>query len=366
MMSARTILLNPGPVTLSDRVRAALGRDDCCHREPEFAALTQSINKRLLEIYEGASPDYAAVTLAGSGTSAVEAMLRSFTRDDGMALLVANGVYGERMAAILDAAGRPHAQVGGSWLDPMDLDTVARLLREKPAIDTVIAVHHETTTGRLNDIDALGKLCREHDCGLLLDAVSSFGAEQIRFRDWNLRALAATANKCLHGVTGMALVIAETTALESAACPSDSVYFDLGNYYRQQNGSGYSPFTPAVHSAYALDAALDEMAQAGGWRARRRRYLELAERIAATLRDCGIQPLIDAEESAASMRAYRLPPSPAYQELHDNLKDDGFVIYAGQGALADSIFRIANMGDIRDEDAERLCDALKFWLGGRA
>ena len=35
----RTILLNPGPVTLSERVRNAMLGPDLCNREPEFADL---------------------------------------------------------------------------------------------------------------------------------------------------------------------------------------------------------------------------------------------------------------------------------------------------------------------------------------
>ena len=37
------ILLNPGPVTLSNRVRNALSGPDLCHREEEFGLLQQSI-----------------------------------------------------------------------------------------------------------------------------------------------------------------------------------------------------------------------------------------------------------------------------------------------------------------------------------
>ncbi len=99
----RHILLNPGPVTLTKRVRAALTEGDWCHREPEFAALTQDINRRLVGIYPNLVENYAAVTMTGSGTSAVEAMLASFAPDTGGTLVLANGVYGERMAKMLTA-----------------------------------------------------------------------------------------------------------------------------------------------------------------------------------------------------------------------------------------------------------------------
>ncbi len=53
--SGSEILLNPGPVNLSQRVREALSGKDVCHRELEFAELVQHINKRLGEVYSGLS-----------------------------------------------------------------------------------------------------------------------------------------------------------------------------------------------------------------------------------------------------------------------------------------------------------------------
>ena len=85
--------------------------------------------------------------------------------------------------------------------------------------------------------------------GLLVDAVSSFGAEAIEFADESLFAVAATANKCLHGVPGAAVVIARRERLESAV--SRTYYLDLGRLMRLQEARN-TPFTPAVHAYYAL------------------------------------------------------------------------------------------------------------------
>ena len=80
-MSSRSVLLNPGPVTLTERVRQAMLRDDWCHRESEFAELTQSIDARLASVYPSAESEFEAVMLTGSGTAALEAMLGGFAPD---------------------------------------------------------------------------------------------------------------------------------------------------------------------------------------------------------------------------------------------------------------------------------------------
>src|SRR3954468_23995387 len=92
------LLLNPGPVTLSLRVREALLRPDLCHREPEYSALQQSVRQRLSRVYREAENGYETVLITGSGTAAVEAMVGSLVPCDGNVLVLSNGIYGERIA----------------------------------------------------------------------------------------------------------------------------------------------------------------------------------------------------------------------------------------------------------------------------
>ncbi len=89
------ILLNPGPVTLSQRVREAMLNADLCHREPEFASLQSAIRRKLIDVYNLEETTWAAGLLTGSGTAAVEAMISTLVPGDGKLLSIENGVYGE-------------------------------------------------------------------------------------------------------------------------------------------------------------------------------------------------------------------------------------------------------------------------------
>ena len=242
----------------------------------------------------------------------------------------------------------------------MDLEALERRL-EKGGVTHVAAVHNETTTGRLNDIDTLLRLCERHGAGVLLDAVSSFGAEAIDFRQRSLLAVAATANKCLHGVPGIAFVLAERSLFRDGRSHANTLYLDLYRYEREQR-SGFSPFTPAVHACFALHEALLELEEAGGWQARRRRYRHLSTTIRDRLAAMGIQRLLDEEDYSSMISSFLLPEGYSYPRLHDRLREAGFVIYAGQGDLSRTIFRIANMGDIHDEDVDRLLAAFERLL----
>jgi 2-aminoethylphosphonate-pyruvate transaminase len=346
------LLLNPGPVTLTERVRRSLLRPDLCHRESEFFDLQDEVRARLLEIHALDPAQWTPVLLTGSGTAAVEAMVAALVPQGGRVLVIENGVYGERIRQMCAQYRIDYGHIAGDWMQAPDLDAVAARL-DAPGdsrVTHVAVVHHETTTGRLNDLKNLGELCRARGVSLLVDGVSSFGAEVIDFTDDSVAAVAATANKCLHGVPGVSFVMVRRAALALAV--SRAYYLDLGRLARLQDERN-TPFTPAVHAYYALVEALREFADEGGRQARYRRYAALAEQVRAGLAALGIEAVLPPQQSSVVLRAYYLL-GVTYTALHDALKAEGFVIYAGQGNLSKTLFRISTMGNVNSADIERL------------
>lgn len=355
------ILLNPGPVTLTPRVRQALAGDDLCHREPEFAELLRDIRHRLGRVYPESTDQFEPLVLTGSGTAAVEAMLSSLAPRDTPTVVLCNGVYGERMATMIERQGKPTLRLEHPWQSPWDFAALEQLLEQNPAVTHLAAVHHETTTGRLNDLFPLARIARQHGIKLLVDAVSSFAGEALEWTDWPLEAVAATANKCVHGAPGISFVFVEKSRLATGRSHSPSLYLDLFTYQAAQP-SGSSPFTPAVPVCRALLAALIELEETGGWRQRHARYQHLSRTLRDHLAPLGFPPLVPAADATATLSAFHLPPGLDHQVWHDHLKANGFVIYGGQGQFAHRIFRIANMGAITDADWQHLFDVMKIHL----
>ena len=342
------ILLNPGPVTMAPHVRAALAEQDVCHREVEFADLTVSIAKRLEKVHAGDASSYRAVLLAGSGTAAVEAMLATYAPSDGTTLVIVNGVYGERMTEMLALQGKPHHADRTEWTTPLDTGRIAGAICSG-GFGAVAVVHHETTTGTLNDLDAIAASCTKAGVALLIDAVSSFGGEDVATERWRPLAVAGSANKCLHGAPGLSFVLIDDADERAQVSHARVLYLDLERY-RSQRGNGASPFTLPTHVAFALDRALDEHAAAGGWRTRREHYWALTTLVREGLGSFGFTPLALTSGAASMLTAFWLPAGVDYRRLHDDLKRSGFIVYAGQGSLAGRVLRVATMGDLLEAD----------------
>jgi 2-aminoethylphosphonate-pyruvate transaminase len=134
------------------------------------------------------------------------------------------------------------------------------------------------------------------------------------------------------------------------------VYLHLPtNHAGQERGEPL--FTPAVHVAYAFDEALAELLDEGV-EARIARYRAAARLLRAGFERLGLGLLLPPERRSNTITALGLPAGTTYAALHDALKARGFVIYAGQGALASRIFRVANMGDVSLDEYRAFLDAL--------
>jgi 2-aminoethylphosphonate-pyruvate transaminase len=350
------VLLNPGPVNVSDRVRQALLNPDICHREPEFLKTLSSVRDDLTRVF-GIHKTHEAALFAGSGTLAVEAMLSSAGHAGEKFLVLSNGVYGERMAEILKRHRIAHHVLRGQGLAFPDLKSVEVFLKKNRSVTAIAMVHHETSTGYLNPLESVARLAKKHGLVVHVDAVSSLGAELI---PWHLPiAYAAGASgKCLHGFPGVAFVL---TAKSEIPClikhPNHSLYLDLGGTLAVQRAGG-TPFTPSVQLVYALKAALDELAAETVTR-RVASYQRKSETLRKALEASGITILAPAGSRSHVLTAAHLPAGVAYEPLHDWMRAKGFLIYAGQAQWKNRIFRLANLGLVSEPELKRAVALVK-------
>lgn len=350
------ILLNPGPVNVSARVTAALARGDLCHREPEAHTLLARIRERLGTAF-APQGGFTPVLITGSGTAALEAAVTSVLSPSGRLVVISNGVYGERIAAMASAARLAHVVVDGAWMAPPDLAAVEAAVRA-PDVEAVAMVHHETTTGLLNPVAAVGAIARRHGKLLLVDSISGLAGDVLPLDDAGVDLVVGTANKCIQGVPGMAFVLVRTSVLERLTTyPPRSVYLSLGTYAKNP-----MPFTPAMQAAYALDEALAELLEEGV-AARIARLASAATQLRTGFTRLGLEMVLPAALRSSSITAVSFPKGRTYAALHDGLKARGFVIYEGQGRLARDLFRVANMGALTRDDFDRFLAALGEVLG---
>jgi len=302
------------------------------------------------------------VIFTGSGTAALEAALSSVVPADGKMLILDNGHYGERLAKIAAVHRVPHRVIRYGWPVPFDLSGIEDVLRGDSSVTHVGMVHHETSTGMLNPLREVGRLAALYGKSLMVDAISSVGGETLDVRADHVDWCVGTANKCIEGLPGLSFVCAPRARLDAlAAVPPRTFYLSLCHQYVATDQSKAPPFTPAVQTFLAFEAALDLML-AEGPEARHGRYLALAAQLRKGLADLNFRFLLPPEQRSSTLTAIYLPDGVSYSELHDRLKSHGFVIYAAQDCLKQRVFRLANMGQITSDDIALFLDVLQRTL----
>jgi 2-aminoethylphosphonate-pyruvate transaminase len=219
-------------------------------------------------------------------------------------------------------------------------------------------VHHETTTGLINPVKEIADVVDSQNRAFILDAVSGLGGETIDIAGSHIYMVAGTAGKCIQGFPGVSFVLVRKGFLERMRqYPKRSWYLHLTHYVDDQ-GRGTIPFTPAVQVFYGFDEALSELLEEGVAN-RIQRYKKAATLIRARMAKLGIKPMLTPERQSNTITAYSLPDGVTYDRLHDRLKAQGYVIYAGQGQLESKIFRVANMGALTEAQLTGFLDAFE-------
>ncbi|MGH7056442.1 MAG: 2-aminoethylphosphonate--pyruvate transaminase [Acetobacteraceae bacterium] len=343
------LLLTPGPLTTAKSVKEAM-LHDWGSRDAGFIGINRAVLRYLPEIVGGAA-DYVAVPMQGSGTFAVEAMLTSLVPPDGHVLVLINGAYGERARRILAIAHRKVSVHQTPEDTPPDLGAVARMLEGDPGISHVFAVHCETTSGIRNPLEQLAPIVAAARRRLLVDAMSSFGALPIDAPALGLDAIAASSNKCIEGVPGVAFVICHSKALAGAKGNATTLVLDLHDQWQGLERNGQFRFTPPIHVIVAFHKALEEFRAEGGVAGRGKRYTENCRILIDGMRALGFRTLLTDALQAPIIVTFRMPTDPAFvfQRFYDGLKDRGFVIYPGKLTVAPS-FRIGCIGRLSADD----------------
>src|SRR6202020_2693068 len=174
------ILLTPGPLTAPAATKSAM-LSDFGSWDGAFNALTASVCRDLVAIVDAQS-DHVCVPLQGSGTFAVEAALGTLVPRSGKVLVADNGSYCKRMVRILGYLGREAVVLPHGEQEPADPGRIAAALAADPAITHVAQVHCETGTGILNPLAQIAAAVARHGRGLIIDAMSSYGALSIDAR----------------------------------------------------------------------------------------------------------------------------------------------------------------------------------------
>jgi 2-aminoethylphosphonate-pyruvate transaminase len=337
------ILLTPGPLTTSDKTRAAMLRD-WGSWDSDFNQITARIRQQVLRIVHGEA-SHECVPLQGSGTFSVEAAIGTIVPRDGHVLVPNNGAYCQRIARICKVLGRRVTTIDYREDQQVQAADVDRALAADPSITHVALVHCETGTGVLNPLHDVALVVEKHGRGLIVDAMSSFGAIDIDARRTPFDAVVAASGKCLEGVPGMGFVIVRRSTLEKCEGNSHSLAMDLYDQWMYMGKTTQWRFTPPTHVVAALDEAITQFVEEGGLEARGGRYARNCKALIDGMAALGFRSYLDPAIQAPIIVTFHAPDDPKYdfKTFYQEVKKRGYILYPGKLTQVET-FRVGCMG----------------------
>ena len=360
------LLLTPGPLTTTARVKRAMMRDWCTW-DDEYNSMIQSIRKKLVSLAVSSEllvDDYTAVLMQGSGTFCVESVIGSVIPEGSKLAILSNGAYGRRIAEIAAILKIAFVEIRFKETEKVQAEALDELLADDSSITHVAAVHCETTTGILNGIEDIARVVNKHGKVFIVDAMSSFGGVPFFLDELKIDFMVSSANKCIQGVPGFGFIIARKVEMEKCCGTARSLALDLFSQWEtMEKCGGKWRFTSPTHVVKAFDEALKELEEEGGIPARHERYKNNQRRLLTGMKELGFKPLLDEELHSPIITSFNYPAEGnfSFKSFYDFMKKEGYVLYPGKISQADT-FRIGNIGDVEVSDIEKMLLSVKKYL----
>jgi 2-aminoethylphosphonate-pyruvate transaminase len=356
-MDRDPILLTPGPLTTTLRTKLAMLKD-WGSWDDDFNAVTARLRAQLLDIVHGHA-SHVLVPLQGSGTFSVEAAVATVVPRDGHVLVLDNGAYCKRAVKLTTMMGRKASSLAFAEDAAVSPPALDQRLAQDDSITHVVLIHCETGTGVLNPLAEVAHVCERRGKGLIVDAMSSFGALPIDARSMRFDALVAASGKCLEGVPGMGFVFLRKAILDGCAGHSQSLAMDLHDQHQYMQRTGQWRFTPPTHVMVALAEAVAQFEEEGGQPARLARYADNCKTLIDGLTQIGLRPFLTPELQAPIIVTWHAPSHRAYdfKRFYAAAKQRGFILYPGKLTEVET-FRIGCIGAIGRNEMRQAVNAV--------
>lgn len=340
------LLMVPGPVPVAPAVAAAAGAVPYHHAD-EFKNTFDEVRRVLAELLHC---DGTVEIMPGGGRLGLESAIKSLLEPGDPVLVCSTGAFGEWLVSIAERCGAevvvarwPPGRVVDDSAVAVNLACGAPSGRHYRA---VAVVHCETSTGTVNALGGLGRLCRETDALLFVDAVSTVGVLPVDMASDGIDVCVTASQKGLGSLMGLSVVALGPRALATMSARTSvpgTFALDLRRW-RNDPGAPTStyPVVPSPSLVLALRQALRAL-EGGGLAEAHHRHTVAATTVRAAFHGAGLE--VFGDSLSCGLTAIELPAGISAREVQRRvLKRHGIWVATGMGPLAERLVRLSHMG----------------------
>lgn len=354
-------LMTPGPTQIPPQVLLASAQPIIHHRTSAYSEIFSRVLDNLKYVFQTKND---VISFSSSGTGAMESAVVNLLSPGDPVLIASCGKFGERWRDLAEVYHLDHNYLEYEWGGPVNPDDIAHELSGGKEYRAVFVTHSETSTGAVNDMEAIGRIVAGSSAVLVTDSISGMGSAEIKTDAWQVDVVVAGSQKALMTPPGMAFASVSDKAWALAAKSGlPKYYFDWQKARKAlDRPDPQTPYTPAVSLVVGLDAALNLITEEGLESLfNRHRVLGRASR--AAVKAMGLELFSPDDDRSSSVTAVKVPDGVKDGDLRKMCRDRfGVQLAGGQGPISGKIFRIGHCGYYTYADILVAIAALEFTL----
>lgn len=344
-----------GPVELYPFTKDIYKNDYLYFRTEEFGSMVKDCLKRANKLI-GNSVENSLIYLTASGTAAMEATIENCCSKHDKALVIDGGSFGHRFCELLEHHNISFNAIKLAWDEKLEYSHLASF--ENQDYTMLFVNLHETSTGQLYDIKMLSEFCQRNDMLLVVDAISTFLADDYDMEKMGIDATIISSQKGFCLSPGLSFISFSQRMIDKINSKDRvaSKYFDFKDYFKNIT-RGQTPYTPAVFIMYELKAMLDYIDSIGGKEILLNKIKEKALHFRKFAKEKGLK-IADKYPLSNTLTPVICENYKA-GELVKSLRDNfGLCVNPCGGDMADKMFRVSHIGNTTTEDIDNLIEKI--------
>ncbi|MBI4518225.1 MAG: alanine--glyoxylate aminotransferase family protein [Deltaproteobacteria bacterium] len=333
-------LLAPGPTPVPPRVLLAMAQPIIHHRTPQFSALFAEVQQGLRALFQTRQD---VLTLAASGTGAMEAAITNCFSPGDEVLVINGGKFGERWLEISARYGLEPIDLQVTWGQAASPAEVKRILDQRPRLKGVLVQASETSTTAVHPIQDIAALTRARDTLLVVDGITAVGVADVPMDAWNIDVLITGSQKALMLPPGLGIIaLSERAWVRTKQATLPRYYFDL-HRERDNLAKNTTAYTPAISLVIGLRESL-AVIRGEGLDNVFARHQRMAQATRAAMTALGLELVAPTAPSPAATGVF-VPAGTDGGKLLAYLRDQmGVSIAGGQGKWKGKVVRLGHIG----------------------
>lgn len=341
-------MLTPGVLQVSPKVWETAFSMQLNHRDPLVREAVEASKQNIKKILN-LSDKYEIVFFATSGRGGIEAAIAALVASKKRLLFAVNGRWSTFMVDIARKYDSSVVAVQYSEEKPLPLEELEKeLAGQQP--DFLCFVGHETEKGLLNPIQEIVSLAKKHNCGVLLDGMSSVVIHDIPYEQSDVDILCLSSTKGIRSFGGVAIVALKKSLLTSFE-PSANHYLDLKGEYEAQERNGLTRAVLLSSNLLSLRAASEELLEEG-LENRRRDIKQKLDYVKDWAEKKGLEFCTPREYGGNFSASFVLPNNWTYENFMTELHERGYFVAYGPGGREGNTFEVSAVGYLSMSDVE--------------